>query len=99
MLRCSKELAMNRFFQNLFGTKLNQVRRTRQQRCQDWVKPQIEALEGRMLLASRITSLPVPAPIVQAQAPPATALRSKHTGTTLDGPAAGAILQIEAGSK
>jgi hypothetical protein len=72
---------MNRFFQNLLGTKSNQVRRTRQQRCQDTVKPQIEALEGRMLLAARITPMAIVAPVVQVQ--PATALRSIHPGTSV----------------
>jgi hypothetical protein len=91
---------MNRFFTNLFGTTSNQAaRKTRHQPRQNTIGSQIEALEGRMLLAARLTATAVVAPVVQVQ--PATVLRSTLPGTIgprLVGPVGGLILKIEASS-
>jgi hypothetical protein len=88
---------MNRFFQNLLGMKSNQVPCTRKQHCQDTVKPQIEALEGRMLLAAWISPMAIAAPVVQVQ--PATALRSALVGTTAPrfaGPVQTTMVKVDA---
>jgi hypothetical protein len=87
---------MNRFFNNMFGTKFDVTRRQHQSH-RNTISFQVEALEGRMLLAARVTPM---GPVVQIQDQPATALHAKLPGTF--GAAAlpnnAVILNVEGGS-